>query len=92
MTKTEIKKCIVEIYNAKGLNSVYSFLNKNGIKFEKQIEVFGLHTNKQAVDSKQKWVNHNKLQFHYYNRGISSRRNGYSFSYNEIRGIKIVLL
>ena len=90
MTTQEVKKQVVEIYNAKGLKSVYSFLRKQGIKFRLNVVEFGLNTNQKACNEKQNWINNSKLRFHYYSLGIRARYSGYS--YNRIRGIEIVLL
>ena len=90
MTTQEIKKQVVEVYKAKGLKSVYSFLRKQGIAFHKNVVEFGLHTNKIANEEKRSWVNNQELRFHYYSIGIRSRHTGYG--YNIIRGIEIVIL
>lgn len=87
MTTQEVKKQAVEIYNAKGLVSVYSFLKKQGIAFRKNVVEFGLHTNKAANEEKNSWVNKNELRFHYFSLGIKARS---GYSYNRIRGIEIV--
>ena len=90
MTTQEVKKQVVEIYKAKGLTSVYSFLKKQGINFRKNVVEFGLHTNKQALMEKNEWINENDLRFHYYSISVKSRKTGYT--YNRIRGIEIVIL
>ena len=90
MATQEIKKQIVDVYNAKGLKSVYSFLSKQGIKFQKNVVEFGLNTNSKAGKEKSNWINVSELRFHYYSLGIRARHSGYS--YNRIRGIEIVLL
>ena len=88
MTTQEIKKQVVEIYNSKGLNSVYSFLKKQNIPFETNVVEFGLHTNKAANEAKANWINKSKLCFHYYSLGIKARS---GYSYIRIRGIQIIL-
>lgn len=90
MTTQEIKNAIVEVYKAKGLKSVYSFLKKQGVKFSLNIVEFGLHTSLKAGKEKYNWINSSELRFHYYSLGIRARHSGYS--YNRIRGIEIVIL
>lgn len=83
------RKEMVEVYNEKGLNGLYAFLRKHNIKFEKEIHSFGLD-NKGSRKEKAEFIDHKKLQFHYYSKLITSRKTGWS--YNNIRAIKIVLL
>lgn len=83
-------KEIVKVYNEKGLNGLYAFLRRNDIKFGKIVCNFGLETNKNAREKKSRFVDPEKLQFHYYSRSIQSRKN--KFNYNLLRGVKIVLL
>ena len=87
MTTQEAKQQVVEIYNAKGLVSVYSFLKKQGIPFRKNVVEFGLHTNKAANEEKNSWINKNELRFHYFSVIIKARS---GYGYNLIRGIEIV--
>lgn len=84
-----IKKQVAEIYNKKGLNAVYSFLNKQGIEFKKNVVEFGLHTNKKAAEEKNNWINNNELRFHYYSVGFMARS---GYRYNRIRGIELTII
>ena len=87
-TNTNIN--VNEVYAKSGLKGVYKTLNKSGIKFRKEIIEFGLNTNAQAIAAKCDFIDHAKLQFHYYSRGVKCRKTGYG--YNVIRGIKLVIL
>ena len=90
MNANEIKAKAIETYKESGLNKMYSFLKKNGIYFKKEVYEFGLDSNRQHCEDKKNWINVNELQFHYYSLGIKPRKTGYS--YDRIRGIRIVLL
>ena len=81
---------IHEVYVESGLKGVYKALRNAGIEFKKEIMEFGLNTNTQAGIDKCDFIDHAKLQFHYYSRGVKCRKTGYS--YNVIRGIKLVIL
>lgn len=83
-----IEKKITEIYKEKGLNGVYGFLKKEGIKYDRQVFEFGLHTNKAANAEKSDFLKH-PLSFHLYSIGINARRTGYG--YNILRGLRIIL-
>lgn len=81
---------IDKVYAESGLKGIYSQLKKAGIKFKKEIVEFGLHTNTQAYNDYREFINHSKLQFHYYSRGVKCSKTGYH--YNVMRGIKLVIL
>lgn len=88
MKALEIKKAAIEIYNAKGLNGLYAFLRKNGIKFEKGVYEFGF-AHKGAVAKKafmDEKTNAHTMRFHYY-AVIKTARNGYKAKL--LRGIEI---
>lgn len=81
---------IHDVYMESGLKGVYKALKNAGIEFKKEIMEFGLNTNTQAGIEKCDFIYHSKLQFHYYSRGVKCRKTGYS--YNVMRGIKLVIL
>lgn len=81
---------INQVYTESGLKGVYKALKNSGIEFRKEIIEFGLHTNAQALIDKREFIDHAKLQFHYYSRGLKCRKTGYN--YNVIRGIAIHIL
>ena len=78
------------IYREKGLKGVYSALHEKGIDFKKEVIEFGLDTNKNANERKKLFINHDELKFHYYSKGVKSKKTGYN--YNIIRGIKLNLI
>lgn len=77
---------INQIYNQKGLNSVYSFLKREKINFEKIVHEFGLNTNKKAYQAKKDFINNDQLKFHYYSILIRNKK-GYYF--NLLRALEI---
>ena len=90
------KKEILKVYNENGLNGLYAYMRKNGIKYEKEIFEFGLDDCRNSCKNckyKKNWLNEktdkNVFRFHYYSIGIKSRKTGYN--YNIIRGIEITI-
>lgn len=80
----------VKAYNLKGLRGVYQYLRVNKINYKKKVFSFGLSGSMDRQVLKGRWVNPYELQFHYYSIAHRSRKSGWS--YNELRGVKIILL
>jgi len=85
MITNEIRKEIINLYNEKGINSVYAFLKRNNIDYTKNVIEFGLDSKKTNV-KKTEWLNIEELKFHYYSQLIKAKS---GWSYNLIRGIEI---
>ncbi len=81
---------INNVYSKKGLNGVYAFLRKNGVKYTTEVVEFGLATNKEANKIKNEWLKSGELRFHYANLQVRSAKTGWK--YNRLRGIEIILL
>lgn len=88
MEKREMRK----VYEDKGLNALYAYLDKNGIKYRIKTVEFGTAGSKKAVADRQAWRDgeqESELRLYYCNRLVKARKNGYC--YNIARGRLIVL-
>ena len=90
--KTKLNKNVLMfIHSEHGLNGLYAYLRKHGIKFDKSIIEFGLNSSKKANEAKENWLSEttdkNTFRFHYYSVSVKARKTG--FNYNKIRGIEI---
>lgn len=89
MKQSKLIKEIVQIRNEKGLISLYAYFRRNLIAYRTEVLEFGLNTNKGARDAKKQFLSESPLNFHYHSVMVRSSRSGWS--YNRLRGIKIVL-
>lgn len=92
-TKTKINSlsqlyCVLDgIYKEKGLRAVFSFLTKNGYKYERIVVEFGF--GKRALQEKKYFLASDPFAFHYYSI-LKKTRSGLSF--NLLRAVQIVFV
>lgn len=98
-TENKIRENLVNeinnVYVEKGLNGVYAFLRKNGVKFTTRVVDFGWTTNQKNYEKREQWLAESPLHLPFHNKCTISTFGGYKnrgYRCQILRGIEIILL